>query len=231
LVGTAADAGGPAEGCYGGPDRAGLVVLPPHAGRPEVLLLGSAHPLTNEGLAEAGNAALALNSLGVAPALIWWRPSLADPNLARDQPLPLVDLLPPWVLPGLAQLVITAIVVALWRGRRLGPVVVEPLPISVPAGETAAGHARLMHAQQARDAAAAHLREDARRDLADRLSLGRASEPGRLIDSVSWFLGLRVGTVGELLYGRDPTDDVGLIRLDRDLAALRAQVVTRKGGR
>ena len=52
------------QACYDSPESAAVVVIPARAGRPEVVLLGSAHPLTNEGFDAQGNAALALSLLG-----------------------------------------------------------------------------------------------------------------------------------------------------------------------
>ena len=70
----------------------------------------------------------------------------------------LSDLLPPWVGIVVAQLVVAVLVAALWRGRRLGPVVAEPLPVAVRAAETTEGRARLYRRRRARGRAADHLR-------------------------------------------------------------------------
>jgi hypothetical protein len=41
--------------CYDNPEGAALVVIPVRAGRPEVVVLGSPHPLTNEGFDQQGD--------------------------------------------------------------------------------------------------------------------------------------------------------------------------------
>ena len=51
---------------------------------------------------------------------------------------------------------------ALWRGRRLGPLVAERLPAVVRAAETVEGHGRLYRARSPRGQAAAALRDAAR---------------------------------------------------------------------
>jgi hypothetical protein len=216
--------------CYDDPGRAGLVVLPATGARPELVLLGSRAPLTNEALDEAGNAALALNLLGVTDRVVWWRPTLADPALAGAEPADLAGLLPPWVLPVVVQLGIGCLVVALWRGRRLGPLVVEPLPVVVRAGETTAGHGRLLHAQHARGEAAEHLRAAARVRAARRLGVAASAAPAGIVGAVAARTGRAPGAVEALLYGPEPADDAGLVRLDHDLAELLGAIGMEVGG-
>jgi hypothetical protein len=222
---------GTGAACYDRAERAGLVVLPATASRPEVVLLGSRAPLTNEDLDEAGNAALAMNLLGTTDRVAWWRPTLADPALVGAASASLRSLLPPWVLPVVVQLGIASLVVALWRGRRLGPLVVEPLPVVVRAGETAAGHGRLLHAQHARGEAAEHLRAAARTRAARRLGVAAGADPSGLVGAVATRTGRAPGAIGALLYGPEPADDAALVRLDHDLAELLGAIGMEVGGR
>jgi hypothetical protein len=225
----------PAEGgsaCYDGPTDAGVALLPDRSGRPAVVLVGSGHPLTNDGLDEQGNAALAMNLLGARADLAWWRPTPGDPALAGQVPPDLMDLLPAWVLPVVVQLFVATLLVVWWRGRRLGPVVVEPLPVVVPAGETVRGRARLLHSQHARGEAAAHLRAAGTERLRVRLGLPLGAPPERLVGAVAARTGRPPATLGMLLYGPEPTDDAALVRLEHDLGELVAQVGTlERGGR
>ena len=85
--------------CYDSPESAAVVVIPARAGRPEVVLLGSAHPLTNEGFDAQGNAALALSLLGSRGELVWWRPVASDPALAGQGTATITELVPAWVVP------------------------------------------------------------------------------------------------------------------------------------
>ena len=55
---------------------------------------------------------------------------------------------------------------ALWRARRLGPLVTERLPVAIRASETTEGRARLYRKANARDRAAAALRSATRTRLA-----------------------------------------------------------------
>jgi hypothetical protein len=215
---------GSGQACYDRPGAAAVVVLPARPGRPEVVLLGSAHPLTNDGLDEEGNAALALGLLGADERLVWWRPTIADPALAGRAPTSASDLLPPWVLPVVVQVLVACLLVAWWRGRRMGPLVVEPLPVVVRAGETTAGRARLLHAHHARGEAAEHLRAAARERVRVRLGLPVGCPPEALVRATAQRTGRPSAQVGALLYGPEPADDTGLVRLEHDLGTLDVEV-------
>ena len=213
-----------AQACYDDPESAAVLAIPARAGRPEVVLLGSAHPLTNDGLDEQGNAALALGLLGERDDLVWWRPSPNDPALATEAGASVTDLVPAWVIPVLIQILVACLLVVWWRSRRLGRLVVEPLPVVVRAGETTAGHARLLHSHHARAEAAVHLRARARERIRVRLGLPQAVPPERLVAAVATRSGQSTDDVGRLLYGPDPTTDTDLVALGHDLDELMREV-------
>ncbi len=210
--------------CYDSPESAALVVIPARAGRPEVVLLGSAHPLTNEGFDAQGNAALALSLLGSQSELVWWRPVASDPALAGQGGATIAELVPTWVVPVLIEIVIACALVAWWRSRRLGRLVTEPLPVVIRSGETTAGHARLLHAHHARAEAATHLRARARERIRVRLGLPLGVPESRLVAAVAARSGRSPERVGSLLYGPEPTTDAHLVALGHDLEALMVEV-------
>lgn len=223
---------GAGSACYDRPSAAAVVMLERREGRPEVVLLGSPHPLTNDGFDDAGNAALALNLLGSREQLVWWRPSVQDPALAGVAPTTVVELLPEWVVPVVVQLLVVCVVVVWWRGRRFGPLVVEPLPVIVRAGETTAGRARLLHANHARGEAAEHLRAAAREHLRRRLGLPVGAQPERLVAAAAARTTRSGAEVGALLYGPEPAVDSQLVALEHDLDELLRDVGTVEvGGR
>lgn len=209
--------------CYDGPASASVVLLGAGAERPEVVLLGSANPLTNGGLDEQGNAALALNLLGSRDSILWWRPTTADPAFDSEA-VPIEELVPPWVAPVVVQVLLACLLVAWWRGRRLGRLVVEPLPVVVRAGEATAGRARLLRANRARGEAASHLRAHARERVRVRLGLPIACPPERLVHAASARTGRSPGDVGHLLYGQDPAGDEQLVALGLELDSLLVEV-------
>lgn len=130
------------------------------------MLLGSADLLYNQHLAEHGNASLALQLLGTHKHLVWYLPSVSDPSSAQDQQRGFLDLIPSGWRWALLQLAFAAVCAALWRARRLGPLVPEKLPVTVPAAETTEGHARLYEQANARDRASDVLRSATRTRLA-----------------------------------------------------------------
>ena len=210
--------------CYEDPKSAAVVVIPARAGRPDVVVLGSPHPLTNEGFDEQGNAALALSILGSRSDLVWWRPVASDPALAGEAGASVTDLVPTWVVPVLLQVLVACGLVAWWRSRRLGRLVTEPLPVVVRSGETAAGHARLLHANHARAEAATHLRARARERIRLRLGLGQGVPESRLVTAAATRSGRPPEQVGSLLYGPEPTTDAQLVALGHDLESLMLEV-------
>ena len=212
------------QACYDSPESAAVVVIPARAGRPEVVLLGSAHPLTNGGFDAQGNASLALSLLGSRTELVWWRPVASDPALAGQGTATITELVPTWVVPVLIQVLIACMLVAWWRSRRLGRLVTEPLPVVVRSGETTAGHARLLHAHHARAEAATHLRARARERIRVRLGLPLGVPESRLVIAAAARSGRSPEQVGTLLYGPEPTTDAHLVALGHDLEALMVEV-------
>jgi Domain of unknown function (DUF4350) len=212
------------DACYDSPESAALVVIPARAGRPEVVLLGSAHPLTNAGFDAQGNAALVLGLLGSRDELVWWRPVPSDPALAGQADATIAELVPTWVIPVLIEVLIACLLVAWWRSRRLGRLVTEPLPVVIRSGETTAGHARLLHAHHARGEAATHLRARARERIRARLGLPMGARESRLVAAAAARSGRSLEQVGSLLYGPEPTTDAQLVALGHDLEALMVEV-------
>lgn len=207
------------ELCY----RDGAAATMVHIG--DVTLLGARDPLTNAALAEEGNAALTMRLLGQHERLVWFLPSADDPGLAGRRSF--LDLLPAgWVF-GLITVGLAVLLLALWRARRLGPVVVEPLPVAVPAAETVRGRASLYRRARAADHAADALRQATIRRLAHRIGLPR----GAAAEAVAGALARRTergeAELRELLYGPAPAGDAALVRLADALDALEREVLDR----
>ena len=219
LTGTAATGG---SSCYGG----SYVELPARAGTGRVVVLGQSDVITNRYAARDGNAALALHSLGARPTLVWYLP---DPLDTDEATVPLSALVPGWLLPGTALLVLAGLATALWRGRRLGRLVPEPLPVVVRAAETVEGHGRLYAGAGAAGRAADVLRAATLRRLRVLTRLDAAAPVSDVTDQVAWITGRHRTGVRELLAGGPPGDDAALVRLARDLDALEHEV-THRGG-
>lgn len=110
-------------------------------------VLGTTDALTNGSIATAGNAALGLNLLGGTEQLVWYLPTAAD---FQTETASMADVTPDWVIPVAVIGFLIALAAMFWRGRRLGPLVVENLPVTVRASETMRGRARLYEKANAR---------------------------------------------------------------------------------
>lgn len=195
-------------------------------------VLGSADFLTNGSLAREGDAALALNLLGSGSTLVWFRPDTGDavdPGAAGGGSL--AAHVPPGVWALLAGLSGAAVLLALARARRLGPVVTETLPVVVRASETARGRARLYRRGRARGAALAALTEAAAADMAARLGVDRTAGPAALVPAIAArtrrppteiarVLGLPGPTAAPPVHPEEPVDDAQLIAAARALRGL-----------
>lgn len=194
-------------GCYATGGQATVLTLPGRG----LTLVGAPDPLTNDRLGQDGNAALTLGLLGGARRVLWLLP---DPGRALPSGQRSVrDLLPAGVLLGALQLVVAVVLLALWRARRLGRVVAEPLPVVVRAAEAVEARGRLYRAAGARGTAAGALRAGARDRLARRLGLPPEPDRTALVVTLAERLGRDPQEVDALLYGAPPADDAALVRL------------------
>jgi hypothetical protein len=213
-------------GCYPVADGFALVTFA-RDGR-KVTLLGDGAPFTNAHLATDGDAALGLGVLDANPHVVWLAPALIGPSSDADPHATLTSLLPSRLKWALLQLAIAVGVLALWRGRRLGRLVPEALPVVVRQAETVVGRARLYRRSRSLDRAAAALRAGSRDRLARRLGFGAGVSDDALVDAISrrlqGFAGRGAPQVGALLYGPTPSDDTALVALAHDLAALEQEV-------
>jgi hypothetical protein len=207
--------------CYGDGDAAPMVAGTTRGGA-RLVVLGTGTMLTNDRLDEDGNAALGLNLLGgdgSADELRWLVPS---PGAGGDESAS--SVLPGWVLPALLELLFAGLLLALWRGRRLGPPVVEPLPVVVRAAEAVEGRSRLYRRAQARDRAAEALRTGALARMVPRLGIDSPAGGEPPADAVVAAIASRSGRpdaeVFATLYGMPPADDAGLVALADSLDSI-----------
>ena len=186
-----------------------------------VTVLGSGIPLTNDGLGRDGNAALALNLLN-ASRIVW----LVPENVPPTGPRSLESLYPRPVYLVSIEIGVAVLLTALWRTRRFGPLVPEPLPVVVRASETVEGHGRLYRSRRARDRAAAALRAATLARITLRLGLPRDVTPDVACQELAGRTGRGQDEIRALLYGPVPQDDAALVTLATDLDTLEGQVLT-----
>ncbi|WP_283138471.1 DUF4350 domain-containing protein [Rhizohabitans arisaemae] len=210
------------EGCYHADGEPTLVSIAEEGVR--TVVLGDGEFMTNRRLAEDGNAALALNLLGARPNLIWLMPSPLDRPPPGEGGESFEDLIPAGVLWATLQLVIAVVFVALWRGRRLGPVVSEALPVVVRAAETVEGRGRLYRSRHAHDRAAAALRAGALGRITGRLGLNHDADPDAITQAIAVRTGRDPVQVAEVLHGPPPAGDAELVVLADQLDTVEREV-------
>ncbi|MGO2745866.1 DUF4350 domain-containing protein [Microbacterium sp.] len=212
------------EGCFTDDEAAGLLIAERDGVR--TALLEGSGLLSNEHLAENGNAALGLALLGQTDHVVWYVPSFSDTDIEAQSPDTLATLTPEWVTPAILLLLLAGILAGISRGQRFGRLVTETLPVTVRASETMHGRARLTARAGDSAHAAAALREGSLRRLAARLGLAARSTPAEVADSASDRLRIPRGALHHLLDGPLPENDSELVDTARRLAELETAVDT-----
>ncbi|MFD6288360.1 DUF4350 domain-containing protein [Streptomyces sp. NPDC060205] len=215
-----------ADTCYPSDGLPTLLRLPASEGDGDTVVLGAPDILQNERLDQEGNASLALQLLGSRTHVVWYLPSLSDDSATDAGDRSFLDLVPSGWLWGTLQLFIAALLAALWRARRLGPLVPERLPVAIRASETVEGRARLYRKSNARDRAAGALRSTTRTRLAPLVGVSpaQAHAPETLLPALSARLRQEGQALHSLLFGPPPRDDAALIALADQLDALEREV-------
>ncbi|MCY9785564.1 DUF4350 domain-containing protein [Nocardiopsis sp. EMB25] len=203
-----------AVGCY--PSAAGDALLQVTEDGTTTTVLGTGLPLTNGALAGHGNAALALNLLA-ADEVVWLRPD--TPRVGGDSSL--WELLPSGVRWSVVPLVVALGLLAVWRGRRMGALVPEALPVVVRAAETTEGRAGLYQSRRARGRAADALRRGFRERAVPKLGLDPDASPEAVVAAVAARTGDDPARLRAVVYGDRPdpftADDPSLVRLADEL--------------
>jgi hypothetical protein len=108
-------------------------------------------------------------------------------------------------------LVLVAVAAGVWRGRRLGPLVVERMPVVVRAAETTEGRARLYARTRDRTHALDTLRVAALRRIGRRLGLPGGAHVDEVVRRAAHATGRSDAAVGAVLVGGPTPDDRALV--------------------
>ncbi|PYI69274.1 DUF4350 domain-containing protein [Arthrobacter livingstonensis] len=192
----------------------------------DVTVLGNPGIVSNERLASRGNAALTFRLLGSRPHLVWYTASLKDVTAASHPPT-LAELTPAWIFPASGWLLLAAVIGMLWRGRRHGPLVTEPLPVIVKASETVTGRARLYQDANAQDTAVHILQHATLTRLAQHLRLGTQADPAAVVEAAAARTGRTRRDLEALLVTDVPLNDKQMLTMAAELAALEEEVAQR----
>ena len=220
---TATGSGSGATTCF--PDKSdgggAMVSLPGASGRPPVTLLGDDTLISNGTILDSDNAAIALRLFGQTDRLIWYVPSLTDivPSESSSR-----SVAPTWFGPGLALATSAVVFLCLWRGRRLGRLVTEPLPVIVRAVETTESRGRMYRKSRDRTRALAVLRLATRRRLTAYLGLSASSTVSSVAAAAAAVSGRSYHDVLDLLSRSAVHDDSSLLAQANNLIALEKEV-------
>jgi len=187
---------------------------------------------TNGELDELGNAALTLRSMGQRSTLTWYLGDFTDSSVLTwgtgGDGAPKVDANPDFLPPGttdaLFALALAALVAALWRARRFGPLVTEPLPVVVRSSEATRGRARLYRRARATGRSSAALRALAAVRMGRRLGVPRAAHRAALVTAIERATGRPGADVDALVYGPPPANEAEMMHLVHQLDQLESEV-------
>jgi hypothetical protein len=207
---------GAVTSCYGG------ALVRYRDGDRTVTVLGSTAFMTNGGLLRAGNAALAMNLAGVHPRLVWFAPQHTEGGSSAKGKI--FDLIPENVTWMVIQLWLTVALLALWKSRRIGPLVAEDLPVVVRASETVEGRGRLYRSRRARDRAAQALRTATLQRLVPRLGLGADAQPSAAVQAIAALSRSDPEMLRHILFGSLPATDADLVQLTHALDEIERQI-------
>lgn len=214
--------GKPDAACFTTGSHSVYLAVPATAHHAPLVLLGSRSAVTNDEIGQADNAAIVLRALGHSPRVVWYVPSASDiPSTDESR----TDaLIPAWVGPGLVIVLLAVLALMLWRGRRLGRLVREPLPVVIRAIETTESRGRIYRRAKDTGRAGVVLRDATRHRLAGYLGLPVAGPIPVLVVAVATATGRPYPEIEWLLAGPPPPADDDLLGLAGSLAALEKEV-------
>ena len=192
----------------------------------KVIVLGSRELMDNQHLALEGNAALALRTLGNNTDLVWYIPGVGDIPASNASPT-LNELAPRWLAFAGPWLGFVALLAIAWRGRRMGPLVFEPLPVVVKAAETAEGRARLYQDSRAVERAARNLRAGTLSRLAKHFNLGPDATTEALLDTTARHVELPSTEIRSVLIDFMPQSDGQLVQWAQRIERIEQEAIAR----
>jgi hypothetical protein len=206
--------------CFGD-DRAAYVVSGA-VGAGRVISVGSPTPFLNDALDDRDHALLAAGLIGSEDGV---RVTVLERPAPGEGDKGLTDLVSDGVKAALVQLALAFVVYALFRARRLGRPVPEPLPVPIAGSELTAAVGELMQQRRDPTRAARVIQQDTRRHLARRLGLPVNAPASAVADAVSARVDTTADHVLDLLNRPSVEDERALVDLVRDLDAIRQETL------
>ena len=218
--------------CFGasGDPQAGIYVEITRENDTQIRILGDGNLITNERISEHGHAALALNAIGTVENVVWYVQNPFDIGTleveARDELLQgqlrsAYHPAAPAVIVGLGLVGIAAL---WWRGKRVGPLVTEPLPVVVRSSEVTRGRGALYRKFRSRGRATAGIRAGIASRCARSLGLPRTAQAEELVSAIAAATTRDEVAIRDAFYGPPPTTDAEMVDLVRTLDAIESEV-------
>ncbi|MBW3084666.1 putative membrane protein [Austwickia sp. TVS 96-490-7B] len=213
--------------CFPGPaaitESGGAVVTFTRPSGQRVTVIGNPWIFSNSQLTELDHAAMAVRYLSRSPHLIWYL-GIQDPRSTPKDAASSENAWPPaWFQP--LVLALAGMVVALmwWRGRRLGRLAQEPLPVIVQANETTVARSQMYRRARQPAYAASVLQEATRHRLSPLLGLPEGSDTQSVAAAVSARTGRPTDQVLAALTSA-PDSSEALTTLAGDLTTIEKEV-------
>ena len=209
---------GATRACFGSGDA--YFAVERGVGSGSVVSLAAPDLWTNQHLGDGANSVLAADLLvsGTGAKVAWLTGAVGG---GRQTLLDAVgDRVDELLIGGL----LAVLVLAAWRGRRLGRPVEEEVPVVLPGSELVGATGRLLARNGQRARAADLLRASAERDLAKELALPVGEDRGVLARRLADLIGRDPGDVEATIGGAPPDDDEALLALAGDIQQLRKEV-------
>ncbi len=210
-----------ATGCFPHDQSFELVAVPASGGHPEVLVLADGALLANSEITAQDHAGVALRMLGHGNRLVWYLPTALD---IGDKDTTATSEVPRALGPLVFLAAFGLLALMLWRGRRFGPLVTEPLPVVVKAIETTQSRGRLY--RKARDTARAGtvLRARTAKRLAAYLGLPTGAAPVAIAQAAAAAAQRDPQAVVALFTAPPPTTEAALVAFATALTDLEKEV-------
>ncbi|KQU69318.1 DUF4350 domain-containing protein [Phycicoccus sp. Root101] len=208
-------------GCFAHDGSFELVAIPANGDQPEVVLLGNADLLANSQITQEDHAGVALRLLGRGDRVVWYLPTSLD---ISDDDTTATSEIPRALGPLVFLSVFGLLALMLWRGRRFGPLVTEPLPAVVKAIETTQSRGRLYRKARDTQRAGGVLRARTTKRLAAYLGLPTGAAPDAVARAAATATGRDPQSVTDLFTAAPPTTEAALVALANDLTDLEKEV-------
>lgn len=212
------------QSCFGDGDEAFVVAS--REGDGWIVSIASPFPFTNAELGDHDNAAVLAALLGPRPgSRVDVLSPVADETGDAVQDRSLTDAVSTSAWVALLQLLVAFGAYSWYRGRRLGQPVQEPQPVDLAGSELVLAVGNLLMQRDDPSAAAASLRRDLRRHLAERLGLPPTVGPEVIADVASDRTGVPRERVLAAVADHPVPDDEALLALARTIDEIREEIL------